>query len=32
VEGADHSERAWAARLPQVLEYLFPRKPLKPRP
>jgi predicted alpha/beta superfamily hydrolase len=31
-EGADHSERAWAARLPQVLEYLFPRKPHKPRP
>jgi predicted alpha/beta superfamily hydrolase len=25
-EGADHSERAWAARVPQMLEFLFPRK------
>lgn len=25
VEGADHSERAWAARFPAVLEWLFPR-------
>ena len=24
-EGADHSERAWAARLPAMLEWLFPR-------
>ncbi len=23
--GADHSERAWAARAPQMLEFLFPR-------
>lgn len=29
VEGGDHSERAWAARFPQVLEYLFPRRPAK---
>ena len=26
VEGGDHSERAWADRLPAVLEFLFPRK------
>jgi enterochelin esterase-like enzyme len=32
VEGADHSEAAWAARFPQVVEFLFPRKPVKPRP
>jgi predicted alpha/beta superfamily hydrolase len=25
-EGADHSERAWAERLPAMLQYLFPRK------
>lgn len=30
-EGGDHSERAWASRLPQVLEFLFPRRPLRPR-
>jgi predicted alpha/beta superfamily hydrolase len=24
--GADHNERAWAARAPQMLEFLFPRK------
>lgn len=29
-EGAGHSEGAWAARLPRILEFLFPRKPLKP--
>lgn len=26
-EGATHSEAAWAARLPQVLSYLFPPEP-----
>ncbi|MGC4055802.1 MAG: alpha/beta hydrolase-fold protein [Paludibaculum sp.] len=25
-EGADHSERAWADRLPAMLQFLFPRK------
>lgn len=25
VEGADHSERAWAARAPRMLEWLYPR-------
>jgi predicted alpha/beta superfamily hydrolase len=25
-EGAGHSERSWAARAPQMLEWLFPRK------
>ena len=26
VGGADHSERAWAARAPEMLEFLYPRK------
>lgn len=26
VEGADHSERAWAARFPEMLKFLYPRK------
>lgn len=25
-EGAEHNERAWAARVEQILEFLFPRK------
>ena len=25
-QGAEHSERAWAARFEQILEFLFPRK------
>lgn len=25
-EGGDHSERAWASRVPDMLEWLFPRK------
>lgn len=25
-DGADHSERAWAARVPLMLQFLFPRK------
>ncbi len=29
VAGAGHNEAAWAARFPQVLEFLFPRKPRK---
>jgi predicted alpha/beta superfamily hydrolase len=27
-QGAGHNEQAWAARLPAILEYLFPRRPL----
>lgn len=27
VEGADHSERAWAARIEQVLRFLYPPRP-----
>jgi hypothetical protein len=26
--GADHSEAAWAARAPAMLEFLFPRNPI----
>lgn len=26
VAGADHSERAWAARVPEMLKFLYPRK------
>jgi len=25
-QGAEHNERAWAARVEQILEFLFPRK------
>ena len=25
-EGAEHNERAWAARIDQILEFLFPKK------
>ena len=28
VQGADHSERAWAARFGSVLSYLFPKQPV----
>ena len=31
VEGADHSERAWAARVPAMLEFLFPRRTIGAR-
>jgi hypothetical protein len=25
-EGAEHNEKAWAARIDQILEFLFPKK------
>jgi hypothetical protein len=25
-EGAEHNEKAWAARTPEILEFLFPKK------
>lgn len=28
-EGAEHNEKAWAARLPEILTFLFPRKDVR---